>query len=248
MFALPASTRLCLWVTAAWSGTLGVDEAVVRALPDVDDISGAVGRFTVWGEFGEQILACALPRPGAPGLLPRGPDEMREAAMEYGECVFVPGLGGVVVPVVSEYGTAGDLGVGVEFLPFDADPVPQHRLTGIDVGFAERELRAALGASTAALEELDLGATELRRPAVARPSENWALPDGLPPRAARLIELSGTILSAVEVAQEHTGDLVGGRGGAVAVQLQTLEAAATTALEHATNSAALRIAGLIPAE
>ena len=248
MFALPASTRLCLWVTAAWNRNLEVDEAVVRALPDVDDISGAVGRFTDWAEFGEQVLACALPRPGAPGLLPRGPEDMRQAAIEHGECVFVPGLGGVVVPVVSEYGAASDLGVSVEFLPFDADPVPQHRLTGIDVGFAERELRAALGSSTAALEELDLGATELRRPAVSRPSEHWALPDDLPARAARLIELAGTILSAVEVAHEHTGDLVGGRDGAVSAQLQSLEAAATTALEHATNAAALRVAGLIPAE
>lgn len=248
MFALPASTRLSLWVTAAWHGTLPVDEAVVRALPDVDDISGALSRFAVWGEFGEQVLACALPRPGAAGLLPRGPSDMRDAAIEHGECVFVPGLGGVVVPVVSEYGAASDLGVSVEFLAFDADPVPQHRLTGIDVGFAERELRAALGSSTAALEELDLGGTELRRPAVSRPSENWVLPDGLPARAARLIELAGTILSAVEVAQEHTGDLVGGRNGAVFAQLQTLEGAATTALEQATNAAALQIAGLIPAD
>lgn len=248
MFALPASTRLSLWVTAAWSGALPVDDAIVRALPDVDDIAGAVGRFTDWGEFGEQVLACALPRPGAPGLLPQGPEDMRQTATDHGECVFVPGLGGVVVPVVSEYGTAGDLGVSVEFLPFDADPFPQHRLTGIDVGFAERELRAALATSTAALEELDLGATELRRPAVARPSEHWALPDGMAPRAARLIELAGTILSAVDVAEEHTADLVGGRDGAVAAQLQTLSAAATTALEHATNAAALRLAGLIPAE
>lgn len=248
MFALPASTRLSLWVTAAWSGALRVDEAVVRALPDVDDISGAVGRFTDWGEFGEQVLACALPRPGAPGLLPRGPEDMREAAVEYGECVFVPGFGGVVVPVVSECGAAGDLGVSVQFLAFDADPVPQHRLTGLDVGFAERELRVALGSSTAALEELDLGGTELRRPAIARPSQRWALPDGLPPRAARLIELAGTIVSAVEVAQEHTGDLVGGRDGAVSAQLQGLQAAATTALEHVTNAAALSLAGLTPAD
>lgn len=248
MFALPASTRLSLWVTAAWSGTMPVEDAVVRALPDVDDIAGSLGRFTDWDEFGEQVLACALPRPGAPGLLPRGPEQMRQTATEHGECVFVPSLGGVVVPVVTEYGAARDVGVSVEFLAFDADPVPQHRLTGIDVGIAERELRAALGSSTAALEELDLGATEVRRPAVARPSEHWALPGGLPPRAARLIELAGTILSAVEVAQEHTADLVRGRDGAVAVQLQTLNAAATTALEHATNAAALRLAGLIPAE
>lgn len=225
-----------------------MDDAVIAALPDVDDISGARDRFALWGELGERVLACALPRPGAPGLLPGGPPQMKEDAIECGECVFVPGIGGVLVPVVSEYGAPGDLGVGVELRAFDADPVPQHRLTGIDLAFAERELRTCIAESTAALQELDLGGTALRRPSVSRPSDAWALPDSLPARAARLIELAGTISSAVEVAQEHTGDLVAGRGGAVAEQLQALQAAATTALEQATNAAALTLAGHLPGD
>lgn len=243
MFALPASTRLSLWVTSSWNGGPSLDAAIVAALPDVDDISGALDRFALWAELGERVLACALPRPGASGFLPGGPAPMRQEAFEYGECVFVPGIGGVLVPVVSEYGAPGDTGVGVEFRPFDADPVPQHRLTGIDVAFAERQLRTCIAESTTALLELDLGGTALRRPSVSRPSDSWALPDGLPARAARLIELAGTIADAVEVAEEHTGGLVSARDGAVTVQLQALQSAATTALEQATNAAALTLAG-----
>ena len=88
---------------------------MARALPDLDHVAGDLARLDVWRELGEQALFVALPRPGDVSRMPRGVDRGHRAAADAGECVFVAGLGGVLVPTLSEFGPEGDVGVRADW-------------------------------------------------------------------------------------------------------------------------------------
>ena len=108
MTVLPASVRLALWATRALGGELDLPTALRLATPDADHVQGALARLQLWRDLGERVVLVALPRPGDLTGLPRGVLEFSGAAAEARECVFVPGVGGALVPEVDEFGPEGD--------------------------------------------------------------------------------------------------------------------------------------------
>src|SRR6476661_1377386 len=101
---LPASVRLSLWTTHAWATGSALENAVRRALPDVDHVEGDLDRLALWRDLGERALLVALPAPGDLVGMPRAAPEVLAAAADGGECVFVPALGGLLVPSISSFG------------------------------------------------------------------------------------------------------------------------------------------------
>ncbi|NHN54868.1 hypothetical protein G9U51_03600 [Calidifontibacter sp. DB0510] len=245
MTCLPASVRLSLWVTAAWSGRCTPPEALTRALPDIDDVSGAVDRLELWPALGEQVLLCALPHPGQPEALPRGSSAFVGAAVDAGECVYVPSLGGALVPVVSAYGSSQEPGWQIELTAYDTDPVPLHRVEMLTPSEIERGLLEQIRSATTELDDLEVvpwsGARS--RESVSQVDLSWSLPAGMPGRAVAVVQRAALIAQACEAATND--DLPGSAAAhsARAAVLRRLEVAADAALADATNLAALTIAG-----
>lgn len=270
---LPASVRLSLWTTYAWSsGTIAgtnagtssgtssgsrswLDDVLRRALPDLDHVAGDLDRLTVWHEMGEQALLVALPSPGDLSGMPAAPAAAQAIAAEVGECVFVPGVGGMLVPTMSSYGSGSggslDLGTRVDWTAYDADPVPRHRLEALEPSQLERHLREAIAAATASLDAVGgqpFGATAARELADAALGGRWGLPPGLPGRPARVIGLAGTVSQVVDVALEAgDGALTVTTAAARHTVLLRLRRAADEALAAATNAACAVLAGWRPA-
>ena len=254
---LPASVRLALWTTRAWAGGVSVAEAVERSMPDVDHVAGDLDRLTLWQELGEQALLVALPVPGDLHGMPRAPVAAQGAAAAAGECVFVPGLGGVLVPTVSTFGSGSatlrgpDVGTRVDWAAYDADPVPRHRVEGLDASQLERHLREELMRATAELEVT--GGQPFDREAAREMADtalggHWGLPPGLPGRAARVIVMAGTVGRVVDVAlATPDGGLTATHSAAREAQLRRLQRSADRALADATNAACAVLAGWRPA-
>src|SRR5689334_8958529 len=204
---LPASVRLSLWTTHAWATGAPVLDAIGRALPDIDHVAGDLDRLTLWHDLGEQALLVALPAPGDLVGVPAASTEAQGAAAVGGECVFVPGLGGMLVPTISTFGAGSegglDLGTRVDWTAYDAEPVPRHRVEALEPSQLERHLRDEIRAATEAIDAVGgqpFGATAARELADAALGGRWGLPTGLPGRAARVIALAGTIATVVDVA------------------------------------------------
>lgn len=255
---LPASVRLSLWTTHAWASGGPVQAAIGSAMPDVDHVAGDLDRLTLWHELGEQALLVALPAPGDLGGLPGGSEAARAAAADHGECVFVPGLGGMLVPSISTFGAAGaaptgglDVGTRVDWTAYDADPVPRHQVEALETSQLERHLREELMVATEALAGAGgqpfagSGAHELADAALGG---RWGLPAGLPGRAARVIALAGTVGRIVDVALEAPdGALTATDSGRRRALLLGLRRTADRALADATNAACAVLAGWRPA-
>ncbi|MDE9364471.1 hypothetical protein PZ938_02555 [Luteipulveratus sp. YIM 133132] len=248
MSTLPASVRLSLWVTAAYAGHLDLDDALGHALPDVDHVTGATDRLRLWQDLGERVLCVALPRPGQLATLPRGNPELIGAATDAGECVFVPAIGGALVPVIEEFGPEGDTGTQVTWSAYDADPVPAHLLEAMDESEIERTLREHLVDATQELDALDAkpwAGSPLRAMADERTAmREWGLPPGLPGRALRIIQLAGTVAAACDFALEHSQVHDATTDARRHRLLLDLLGGAETALAHATTAAAQSLAGL----
>lgn len=255
---LPASVRLSLWTTHAWASGSPVEAALGKALPDVDHVAGDLDRLTLWRELGEQALLVALPAAGDLAGVPVASAEARGAAATQGECVFVPGLGGMLVPSVSTFGagvaatTGGlDIGTRVDWTAYDADPVPRHRVESLETSQLERHLREELVVATEALATAGgqpFGGSAARELADAALGGRWGLPSGLPGRAARVIALAGTVGQIVEVAlASPDGALTAAEAGQRRALLLRLQRTADRALADATNAACAVLAGWRPA-
>ena len=72
-------------------------------------------------------------------------------AADAGECVFVAGIGGFLVPTLSEFGPEGDVGVRADWTAYEADPMPRHRMEMLDLREIERELMGAAARAHRAL-------------------------------------------------------------------------------------------------
>ena len=252
---LPASVRLSLWTTAAWASGSPLERALAEAMPDVDHVAGDLDRLRWWHDLGEQALLVALPSAGDLVGMPRASPEASGAAAAAGECVYVPALGGLLVPTISSYGSGAagplDLGTRVDWTAYDADPVPQHRIESLEASQLERHLREELGAATAALDQVGgqpFAGSSARELADAALGGEWGLPAGLPGRAARVITLAGTVGQVVDVA------LAVGDGALTATAAATrhswllrLRRASDHALADATNAACAVLAGWRPA-
>ena len=252
MSVLPVSVRLCLWATAAYAGQLPLEEAVDRAHPDLDQVVGATDRLSLWRDLGERAVLVALPRPGKLTGMPRGPAELVAAATEAGECVYVPGLGGALVPALELFGPDDDQGTQVTWTAYDCDPVPAHTLEGLSLGEIELGFRRDLAACTGAIEALDAtpwAGSPLRSMADERSSCRWGLPDGLPRRATSIITMAALVGVATELglsAPAQSQVLTSAVAEQRRILLTDLEALADTAMAAAATVAALSMAGLLP--
>lgn len=248
---LPVSVRLALWVTAAYAGTLPLPDAMSAAAGDLGLVSGRTERLQTWHDLGERAVLVALPHPGAPALLPRGP-EVLAAAVEAGECVYVPGLGDVLVPTVSELGPA-DAGpqdrVGaVRWAAYAGAPVPVHEVDALDLRAIERDLAETTRAAVVTLEGLDArswASDGLRALADARVGgRRWGLPPGLSERARRVLTQAATLGTIAELGLTHLRDAHSLQVTAERHdELLRLRRTADQALAGAASVAALHLAG-----
>lgn len=236
---LPASVRVAVWSSFAWAQGADADTVLQRALPDVDVVLGLSERLALWQDLGERAVYAALPRPGAPGLLPRCPADAFAAAAESQEAVFVAGVGGIAVPRLVSFGVEGDSeGLATRWDPFDAEPVPVHRLAGADVSGADRALRQAVHAAADSLGDGGWVDAWQGQPAPMAERE-WSLPSDLPERVRGLLVRAGSILEIAELGLAHAErstsiHLSGQRHSA----LRPLRDTAVAALEAATSAAA----------
>ncbi len=253
MPALPVSVRLALWSTAALHGRLDLDEAMARAHPDLDDYTGDLGTVQLWRDLGESAVLVALPRPGDLTGMPRAAVEVSAAAAEVGECVYVAGMGGLLVPTLSTFGPDGDEGTAARWTAFDAEPVARHVLESVSLAELERQLNEAVHDGAATLEAADgrPWSPQPRSDADRRLGEGrWGLPDDLPPRAVRLMATAARVGVIA-----HEGLQLAAAGPALDLHsstqresgLRALQSAADAALAGATNVAVMTLAGWRPA-
>lgn len=253
MFELPASVRLALWVTHSWNGGPPLRSALGRSFPDLDHVAGDLHRLDLWRDLGERALFVALPRAGDTTRMPPGSLEAAAEATDVGECVFVPALGGVLVPTLTEFGPPGDTGVRADWRAFEADPMPLHRLEMLDLRQVHRALLGRLAAHADRFESVG-GApwrAEVRDDVEHgdRPTA-WGVPDSTP---AEVMPVMGLAAGVSRVAH-RTGALTAlGSGGlsaatsaARAMLLRSLAADADDALTDAANIAVMTIAGWRP--
>ncbi len=246
---LPASARAALWGTAHLSGRVDLDAALRASAPDADHLEGLHTWWQTWASLGERVVLMALPRPGDYGDLPRGP-QLRDAALEVGECLFVPGLGGGLVPQVHEYGPEGDRGLAVTWRHYDSDPVAAHVLDAWSIRDAERAVADAVRDATATLAGsatpwASRGLVEQAQGRLDDPA--WGLPAGLPPRAARVVATAASVGALARLGLDSPADGLAAPGIAARLEtLRRLESAAEHALGRAVCIAALHLAGLRP--
>lgn len=255
---LPSSVRVALWTSRAWS--LGADFATVleHALPDVDLVLGLEETLGLWRELGEQAVYAALPRPGAAGLLPRCTREAFDASTTAGEAVFIAGVGGLAVPRLVSFGSvapgpgsgapdpgaddrregrSGGQGLATRWEVFDAEPVPVHRLAGVDVAGADQRLRAGVHAAIDALGDGGwVDAWQRERP--AQLERRWSLPPDLPERVRGLLVRAGAILEITDAGLAHAqGSSSADLESARRATLLALQDAAGCAMEAAASAA-----------
>jgi hypothetical protein len=252
MSVLPVCVRLSLWATAAYAGALSVQAAVDRAHPDLDDVTGDLGRLSLWRDLGERAVLVALPRPGNLSGMPRGSAELIAAATDAGECVYVPGIGAALVPRIEHFGLPDDQGTRVTWSAYDCDPVPVHTLAALSLREIDQGFRQELMEQTRAIEDLDAKpwtGSPFRSLADELSVSQWGLPDGLPPRAIKIITMAALVGVAAELG---LSDRAQAQVLTVAVAEQRrivlthLDASADQAMAAAATVAALSMAGLRP--
>lgn len=250
MSSLPASVRVALWATAAFTGALPLESVAQKALPDIDHVTGDLDHLAIWADLGERVVLVALPRPGDLTGMPRASLELAGAAAEAGECVYVPGIGAALVPSIEQFGPRGDQGTQVSWTSYSCEPTAVHVLDALSLNEIELRFRSELTDITRAIDSLD-AKPWLGSPARALADERlgrtgWGLPDGIPLRARRVLSMAATVANTTDVAlrlQDHHAV-----SGALAEQrralLARLQASADRSLAEASNVAALALAGL----
>lgn len=251
MSELPVSVRLALWVTSAYAGRVPLTDAVAEAAGDLGLVSGRTERLQTWRDLGERAVLVALPHPGAAGLLPRG-REVLAAAVEAGECAYVPGLGDVLVPTLSRLGPEGaepqDSVGAVRWAAYSGEPVPVYEVEALDLRACERELADTTRRATAAFTAIDApswASDGLRDLADARlGGGRWGLPPWLTDRARRVITQAATLGTIADLGLSHLRDthslaLTARRHD----ELLRLQREADHALAVAASVAALHLAG-----
>lgn len=249
MGALPASVRVAVWASAALAGRLPVERVRLHALPDLDHCSGLEPALHLWRDLGERVVLVALPRPGDLTGLPRGPAPFVAAALDAGETVFVPGLGGALVPSIEPFGPAGDQGVQVTWTAYDTDPMPLHRVAEVSLGDVELALRREVAELTADLatsgqRPFGAGVAAVEARATAAMRRPWGLPEQVTPRALRVIELAASVTALAEAGLDDRLQAVDSATTQARERLlRRLHDRALAALAAAANVAAQEVAG-----
>ena len=250
MSELPASVRLALWVTAAWNDGVSLREALARSFPDLDHVAGDLGRLEVWRDLGERALFVALPRPGDVSRMPLCSVPVAARAAEAGECVFVPSLGGLLIPTLTPFGPEGDRGWRVDWSAHDAEPVARHRLEMVDLREVEGALLSRLSDLTEAFERVGgtpWGSSGRAAAEGSLGSRTWGLPDALPVRALRVMSLAATAGALAARAGGLTALGADGLDAGTSARRESLvrllAAHADDALADAANVAVMSLAG-----
>src|SRR6478735_3201599 len=153
-------------------------------------------RLDVWRDLGERALFVALPRPGDLSRMPRGSSAATAHAADAGECVFVAGIGGVLVPTLSEYGPEGDVGLRADWTAYEADPLPRHRMEMLDLREIERELMSRMREHTAGFEQVGGHPWGDQARAEAQADLDtalWGIPTATSGRALRIMSLAANL-------------------------------------------------------
>jgi hypothetical protein len=256
--ALPRSALLCAWGTAALRGEVaavhavravqGDDEPHGLVLADdplvrpCDDVAGLLDALRTAGTTGLRLV---LPVPGdLAGLA--GPPEVNAEAVDAGECLLtVGGAPLILVPLVESFGSALEPGHLVTWWVHDARVPPEATSSVSD---AERQLREVLTAATRQLGDLGLGDSGLARSGpelldrladVRHGTSPCAdLPQGLPARSLRVLDLAWRVRRIVALAGEDDGGAVNGWEASRRSQaLQGLDGAGRHAIVAALNAA-----------
>ena len=250
MSELPASVRLALWVTHSWNGGPPLTETLRRSFPDLDHVAGDLAALQLWNDLGERALFVALPRPGDTSRMPPGSLGAAALAIDVGECVFVPGIGGVLVPTLSEFGPEGDVGVRADWTAFEADPVPRHRLEMLDLRQVHRTLLARLSEHAERFESVGgapWGADVRAEIESGVGTTRWGVPGATPGRALALMGMAADVSRVAHrtgaLTSLGSGGLDAGTTASRAMLLRALAADADDALTDATNIAVMTIAG-----
>lgn len=208
---LPASVRIALWVTSAWTRGEPLESAIESALPDIDAIGSGVRTLDLWHDLGERTVLVALPTSGDITSLPGCAADARTAAVDAEECLVAPGLGALLVPTWSRFGAPAasgpDTGTRLDWAAYDCDPVPVHRVEALDPRESTRLLTTTVLEMT---EQLDaLGGRPFdavsAREALPRPAA-WALPEELPGQALRAITFAAAIGTAADAGLDGPQD------------------------------------------
>ncbi|MEO6019368.1 MAG: hypothetical protein ABIP45_03855 [Knoellia sp.] len=239
---LPASVRIALWVTSAWTRGASLESAIESALPDIDAVGAGIRTLELWHDLGECTVLVALPVSGDLTSLPSCDAETRASAIEAEECLIAPGLGALLVPSWSMFGPPGatgvDAGTRMDWTAHDCDPVPTHRVEALDPRDSTRLLTTTVLEMTEQLDALGgqpFDATSARA-ALPRP-DTWALPDELPGPVLRAITFAAAISTACAAGLDGPQD--GPDGWTQRRRLDLLRAlhrAAEHALADATNA------------
>lgn len=217
---LPRSVVLALWLAGS-SGGRGTVRRAVNAVQG-DDEPHAVDGHLVTGATLETLVAAwsgplvesaaLLPVPGDVGL----PPMVADLAVEAGECVLVHGAGSswVAIPEVVAFGSEHDTGHMVTWTVHDL-PDWRARLPGQlgTLAEAEQALRSALREATQALADLDVARwrPDAAAAIVALRSTGapvWPLPEGLDPRALRVLADGLRLRAIITLATADDGGAV----------------------------------------
>ena len=228
---LPTSARFALWFSAWATGAASLDDARdaivaddaahdVAGLPGAEDVVPlilALGRLRSGGTTGAGI---ALPVPGDPlGLA--GPSDFNTHALDAGEGVVFAGADIGLVPRRA--------GAGVVWSYYAATS----RRQVPDPAEADTSLRQAVLIAANTLADLDVARW---RPEVAdelmalRQTADFHFPDGMTPRALKLVSLSTRCRTIVDLA-------LADEGGAVSATEAERRRAALSPLDHAARRA-----------
>jgi len=223
---LPLSARLAWWATAWLHGHVVTDlvvDAVIgddathamAGLPAAEGTETLVAGLARLRALGARSAGAAFPAEGDPAGL-GGPGAFNAEALEAGEAVVVADAGLGLVPVRT--------GAAVTWTA-----TPAHPRQLVDVGEADRSLRAALPVAADALAALDVARW---RPEVAdelidlRRRAPLQAPPGVP---ARCVELAGRGLQALAIVELALAD----DGGALTAYEIDARRAALVPLERA---------------
>ena len=203
---LPPSARLAWWGTSWLRGHVGpddlldavVDTDVAHRVLAVDGVTGGlVPTLAALRREGATAVGAAFPAAGDPCGI-GGPRELTDAALDAGEAVVVAEAGAALVP--------RRVGPTVEWTL-----LPASRRALVDVGEADRDLRAALLGAANRLAELDVARW---RPEVAdrlvdlRERDPLTAPPGVPARCADLAARALRAREVVDLALQDDGGAV----------------------------------------
>ncbi|KGN38874.1 hypothetical protein [Knoellia subterranea] len=245
---LPASVRIALWATSAWTRGEELEDALTSALPDIDAVGAGVRTLDLWRDLGERTVLVALPASGDTTGLPGCSPDARAAAVDAEECLVAPGLGALLVPTWSTFGPPGatgpDAGTRLDWTAYDCDPVPIHRVEALDPRESTRLLTTTVLEMTAQLDALggqpfDAAAA---REALPKPGA-WALPEELPGTTLRAITFAASIGAAAAAGIDGPQDALDSRTHHRRLDLlRELHRVAERALADATNAGVVAVA------